>query len=50
MSVDLTPDRPMRGEYRRPVLAVYGAVHDRTLSNPTSNAMNDKQSSSDTKT
>jgi hypothetical protein len=50
MSVDLSPDRSKRTGYRRPVLAVYGAVHDRTLSNPTSNAMNDKQSSSDTKT
>ncbi len=35
--------------YRRPVLVVYGAVHDRTLSNASDN-MNDKGNGSFTMT
>jgi hypothetical protein len=41
MSEKTHPPRAGRRSYRRPVLAVFGSVHDRTLSNA-SNNMNDK--------
>ena len=41
MSGKTHPDGAGRRPYRRPVLAVFGAVHDQTLSNATNN-MNDK--------